>query len=412
MPHFTVRLGDKEIDLPEADTRDQALLKAGLTPAHWPALHVGTEVQTDTSIHSQTKEKERNIAKKATQGNSTTPAPSAQLVFETVTKVDFALIVGNPYQPESRKKPPADVLERMAASIQEHGLLQTPVVRSTRQGYEMGDGWIRACAYRKLWDDTKDKKWRDLPVVIREMTDKQMADLVMEANTVRNDLSAIDLAKFYKRYMADFKVTQTELARIHHITQGEVANTIRLLELPENIQAKVISHEISETHARTLLQVSDPKEITRMADKVSKDGLSVVELDRQVKADLWNKTLSLDEKDNFGGGPRFDISACEKCDHRVMVKDPWQSKKEAVPRCNDRDCWSKKQGEANIAANQKQLETLLIQIALDSCLQKDLHRPFKNMSTAGQVLWQLKADEVRAVVKAENKQKANRASRE
>jgi hypothetical protein len=58
------------------------------------------------------------------------------------------------------------------------------------------------------------------------------------------------------------------------------------------------------------------------------------------------------------------------------------------------------------------LETLLIQIARDSCLQKDLHRPFKNMSTAGQVWWQLKADEVRAVVKAENKQKANRASRE
>ena len=73
----------------------------------------------------------------------------------------------------------------------------------------------------------------------RDLSDQQMADLVLESNKVRKDLNPIEEAQFYARYIKDFNVTETELAAKHNVSQGEVANTIRLLELPDNVKGQL-----------------------------------------------------------------------------------------------------------------------------------------------------------------------------
>ena len=289
---------------------------------------------------------------------------SGQLAFETVVKLDIQHILPNPYQPEGRLNPPQDVVERIAASIKEHGLLQTPVVRCRADGkYEMGDGWIRLKGYNYLSTHCHVKdiaNWQLLPVIIRNLTDKQMADLVMEANTVRHDLSPIELARFYKKYLEDFAITQAELARIHSVSQGEIANTLRLLDLPEDIQKKVISQEISETHARYLLQVKDPKEMTRLAKSVVENGTTVASLDREIKNKLWQGTRPLSKGNRFEGYElKFDPECCNGCEHKLSLKYPWGgSKDELQPRCVDIDCWGTKQKIANEEAHKKEIDDL------------------------------------------------------
>jgi ParB family chromosome partitioning protein len=281
-----------------------------------------------------------------------------QLAFETVIKINTSFIRPNPYQPGSRLNPPADIIERIAASIKEFGLIQTPVVRRHYETYEMGDGWIRLCGYQWLAKNDLKGDWQDIPVVIRELTDQQMADLVMEANTVRNDLSPIDLAKFYKKYLEDFKVTQVELARAHNVSQGEIANTIRLLDLPDDIQGKIISHEISETHGRSLLQLSaNPKQMQKMADRVIDQKLSVKDLDNEIEREVWNKARPLySESYRDNKNPVFDLADCAKCEHRQMLKYIYSSEKKAM--CLDASCWNKKQKEAKTAGWQKQIDKL------------------------------------------------------
>jgi len=342
---FTLQVGDKLVELPSAESRDKALVRAGLNPVHWKEKGVkGMVVKT----------KKENTSSEA----------STQLAFETVIKVDIGSIRHNPYQPEGRISPPQDVVERIAASIKEHGLLQTPVVRQRPDGaYEMGDGWIRQCGYQRLLQTTKDEQWKYIPVVIRNLTDKQMADLVMEANTVRNDLSPIDLAKFYQRYLEDFGITQTELARIHNVSQGEIANTLRLLDLPEGIQKQVISHDITETHARYLLQVKDPKEQKRLANDVANGNVTVARLDQDIKSKLWQGTRPLAKVDRFEGYElKFDPECCDGCEHKLSLKYPYGgSKEEAHLRCDNGDCWAKKNNAVQQASHKKEIDELKAQ---------------------------------------------------
>ena len=206
-----------------------------------------------------------------------------------VRTFDVAAIKPNPYQPQSRLEVAGEVIERFARSIEEHGLLQLPVVRMIDQGQnvQMADGWMRLLGHCWLVNHGL-KQYREITCQVREITDRQMADMILEANAVRQDLTAIDKAQFYKRYLGDFKVTQAELARAHNISQGELSNTLRLLELDPVIQHRIISQEITPTHARYLVQLRDPLQQSLLAQEIVSKGLSVAALDERIK-DLTGK---------------------------------------------------------------------------------------------------------------------------
>ncbi len=254
----------------------------------------------------------------------------------------------NPYQPESRLNIDEETAKRFGLSILEHGLIQTPVVRQKIEGteiyYEIGDGWLRYQGFLWLQRDGH-KEYTHLPVEERKLTDQQMADMVLEANTVRKDLDPIEEAYLFQRYIEDFKVSVTKLAKDHNITQGAVSNTIRLLQLPEDIQQKVRGRDISSTHARQLLRLTvHPDELEKMAERVTKNNYSVSELDNQISMNLWQRSKSLTANDGYGS-PIFDQAECMECEFRLKIHHPYGNEKNEF-RCTKEECWEKKQEAA------------------------------------------------------------------
>lgn len=273
---------------------------------------------------------------------------------EAPIPVPILLISPNPYQPESRVKFPNEIIQKMAASILEHGLMQLPIVRVKEKNgapgsntYEMGDGWLRLAGYKYLCEDKKLKDYNAIPCIVRQLNDREMADLVMEANTVRKDLSPIDLARFYKKYLEDFKITQAELAKAHNCTQGEIANTIRLLDLPDDIQAKIISQEISETHGRQLLRLNyNPELQKKILGQSIKEGYSVNHLSNEVASKIYYESENLDPSEY--SKPAFDTKDCENCQNRQKIGSPYSNDKKTW-RCLDKVCFKKKTDEVEKA---------------------------------------------------------------
>jgi len=274
----------------------------------------------------------------------------------------------NPYQPESRVQVDEETAGKFGLSILEHGLLQTPVARKVYdpiqiadEGYQIGDGWLRLAGYKWLVDNGH-PDWNEMPVSVRDLTDQQMADLVMETNTVRKDLNPIELAGFYKRYLEDFKITQEELARRHNCSQGEIANTMRLLELPEDIQGKIISREMSESHGRQLLRLNnDTGKQKKLLKEVETRGMSVNDLSNRIQSDIYYGSKSLEVSDNYySDRPRFDVAGCQDCEHAEKLGSPYSSDKKEL-RCLNPDCWKEKQKQAEQSALEEKKEELKAQ---------------------------------------------------
>jgi ParB family chromosome partitioning protein len=259
---------------------------------------------------------------------------------ERIIMVNIADIGPNPYQPAGRLVFSPDAVEGMANSILKHGLILTPVVRADLgQGtYQMADGWLRLSGYAYLAGYKRLEKYHSIPVIVRDLTDQQMADMVIEANTVRQDLNPIELASFYKKYLEDFKVTQVELARAHNISQGELSNTMRLLELPADIQELIISQKITPAAGRQLIRLNVlPKRQAEVLNEAVRYGRTVTQLDQGITRELWYGTKELRL-----GEHRFDVKGCEVCDKSIMAVNPDGSGKKER-RCLDEKCWEKKQ---------------------------------------------------------------------
>ena len=278
--------------------------------------------------------------------------------IERLRHIKLEDLFPNPYQPDSRHQVDEETARKFGLSILEHGLLQMPVARhvlgdgATSQEqvvnghYEVGDGWLRLAGYKWLAAN-EHPEYSTMPVMVRDLTDQQMADLVMEANTVRQDLTPLDLAKFYRRYLEDFGITQAELAKRHNCSQGEIANTIRLLELPGDIQEKIISREISETHGRQLLRLNQAPTLQKeMLENCGRRNFSVGELSNEIESKIWYSSKSLNpETERSYDRPVFDISGCQDCQFRTMAAQPYGNKKKE-DRCLDPKCWERKNSEA------------------------------------------------------------------
>ncbi len=264
------------------------------------------------------------------------------MVTDTIAKskvvlVDLKDVLPNPYQPESRLHGDPATTEKFGLSIMEHGLLLTPVARQVTGHYEMADGWQRLLGFKWLVEKAH-MAYEKIPLQVRELTDEQMADMVMEANTIRKDLTDIELAWLYKKYMDEFGLTQADLAKKHSCTQGEISNTIRLLELPEDIKAKIISQEMTATHGRQLLRLNEHPELQKeMVKELEKRPKSVNELSNDIATKIFLKSKSL-----TGGYLEFDPEKeCVGCKNRQKLGHPY-SKDKSEWRCTDPECWDKK----------------------------------------------------------------------
>lgn len=192
----------------------------------------------------------------------------------SVQNIDPRLIVANPYQPRKDFDPIA--LNDLIESIKEHGIIQPLVVSPKGDKYELIAGERRLRSAMEL-------EMREVPVIIREVSDQKKLELALIENLQREDLTPIESAIAYSRLINEFNLTQDELARKMGIARSTVANTLRYLSLPEEIQDALSKKQISEAHAKYLLGLDSEVKQINIFRKILYNNLSVRETDRLIK---------------------------------------------------------------------------------------------------------------------------------
>jgi ParB family chromosome partitioning protein len=193
---------------------------------------------------------------------------------EKVVQIKINDLRPNPYQP--RKEFAADAIEDLKKSIEEHGVIQPIIIRKSIKGYEIIAGERRFRA-------SKEAGLTTIPAVIKDFTESQVMEIALIENIQREDLNAMEVAIAYQKLMERFKLTQEELSQKVGKSRPHVANFLRLLHLPDNIQNYVSRGTLSMGHARALLGIKDRKVLTSLAKKTIDEDLSVRQLEELVK---------------------------------------------------------------------------------------------------------------------------------
>ncbi len=221
----------------------------------------------------------RNLDALIPQSSTTTRVVDTSMNSESVTNTGSVVVAlrdisPNPRQPREHFDPTA--LQELADSIREVGLLQPPIVRKKSSGgYEliMGERRFRASKLAGL---------TEIPVIVRETSDKELLREALIENIHRSELNALEEAAAYGELLEDLGVTHDELATKIGKSRAAITNTMRLLQLPLSVQKRLISGQISAGHARALLGLGSESEMERVADRVVRENLSVRALEEIV----------------------------------------------------------------------------------------------------------------------------------
>ncbi|CEE03308.1 ParB/RepB/Spo0J family partition protein [Caldifermentibacillus hisashii] len=192
---------------------------------------------------------------------------------ETVQEVNIKELRPNPYQP--RKIFSDEAIEELKQSILEHGILQPLIVRKSIKGYEIVVGERRYRAAKMAGLDI-------VPVVVRDLNDQQMMELAVLENLQREDLTPIEEGAAYQMLMDQLHITQEQLAKRLGKSRPHIANHVRLLSLPKEIQQLIIDGKLSMGHGRALLGLKKKDKIKPVVDKVIKEQLNVRQLEQLV----------------------------------------------------------------------------------------------------------------------------------
>ncbi|MBE6767893.1 MAG: ParB/RepB/Spo0J family partition protein [Ruminococcaceae bacterium] len=192
-----------------------------------------------------------------------------------VVSLRLSEIVPNRAQP--RKQFDEEALAELADSIAQHGVIQPLLVRP------LADGTYQLVAGERRWRASRMAGLTEVPVTVREMTDKEAAQLALIENLQREDLNPMEEANGYRTLMETYALTQEETARVVNKSRPAVANALRLLNLPTAVAGLVESGRLSAGHARTVLAFETEEEQTAAAEEAVAKGLSVRELERMAK---------------------------------------------------------------------------------------------------------------------------------
>ena len=175
-------------------------------------------------------------------------------------------IIPNRFQP--REVFDEKALKELAVSIKEHGVIQPIIVRNVKGKYEIiaGERRYKASALAGL---TK------IPAIIRDLDDKESSKVALLENLQRKNLTPIEEARTYQKILEIDEMTQEDLAKTMGKSQSAVANKLRLLSLPDDVQDSLLKEQISERHARALLNIPDHNKQTEMLKKIISNKMSV-----------------------------------------------------------------------------------------------------------------------------------------
>lgn len=218
------------------------------------------------------------VSEFAMPANSEPPAGDE---VDRIFNIPVSQVDSNPWQP--REVFQAKEIGELAESIKTHGLLQPIVVRQFRNRYQLVAGERRFRAAMKL-------NWTQVPATIIDATDREMAELALIENLQRKDLNPIEKAASFNKYLQENHCTQEELSKRLNLDRSTIANLIRLLSLPAEVQQKVIEEKLTQGHARSLLTLNTTHDQLAMAQRIEDEKLTVRQTE-QIVADWNNKPV-------------------------------------------------------------------------------------------------------------------------
>ena len=210
-------------------------------------------------------------------------------IVEKPSEVKLKINQIEPNREQPRKKFDEQALEELADSIRQFGILQPLIVQEKEKYYEIIAG-------ERRWRAAKLVGLKEIPVVIRKMSEQEMVEISLIENIQRENLNPIEEAAAYKRLLEEFHLTQEEIAERVAKSRTAVTNSMRLLKLDERVQQMVVDEMLSTGHARALLAIEDPDLQFQTANKIYNERLSVREVEKLVK-NIGKEKSSKKEKD-------------------------------------------------------------------------------------------------------------------
>lgn len=204
--------------------------------------------------------------------------PEGIAVAAGVVEVPVADILPNPRQPRTAMEPTS--LAELAASIREHGVIQPLIVARSRPTDRAP---YQLIAGERRWRAAEMAGLSTVPVLLKEATPQQFLELALVENIQRADLNPLEEAEAFQALMTDFGLSQQEIADQVGKSRVAVANTVRLLRLPDRVKALLAQGTLSEGHARALLSLEDDEQIVRAAEQVVARELTVRQTEELVR---------------------------------------------------------------------------------------------------------------------------------
>ena len=226
---------------------------------------------------------------KESQIEPTLPEAEATVDLNNIKTVLIEDVIPNPFQPRKTFKPEA--LQELASSITEYGVIQPLLVRQVNDKYELIAGERRLRASKLAGLD-------NVPIIIKELSDKEMAELAMIENLQREDLHFFEEAEGFQQLIANFSFTQEELAQRMGRKQSTIANKMRLLKLSTQARTALFQANLTERHARALLKVEDEKTQLELIQLITEKALNVRDTEVLVEEVLAEKMPPAKAKNN------------------------------------------------------------------------------------------------------------------
>ena len=234
-------------------------------------------------------EKKVNTVNKDTQEND-------KDLYRDAVMVDIQKVEPNREQP--RKNFDEDALLELSDSIKQFGILQPLLVQDKKEYYEIIAG-------ERRWRAAKMAKIKEVPVIIKNLTDQEIVEISLIENIQREDLNPIEEAIAYKRLLEEFNLKQDEVAERVSKSRTAVTNSMRLLKLSDAVQQMVIDDLLTTGHARALLGIDDPEKQYATAQKIFDEKLSVRETEKLIKK-MQNEKKNASKKEE-PVDPKMDI---------------------------------------------------------------------------------------------------------
>ena len=217
-----------------------------------------------------------SVLKPATPETLATESSNIKTKEEKAAETMVKITKIEPNREQPRKHFDEEALNELAQSIKQFGLISPILVQDRKDHYEIIAG-------ERRWRAAKIAGLKEIPVIIREYTEREIAEIALIENVQREDLNPIEEAMGYKRLIEEFDLKQEEVADCVSKSRSAITNSMRLLKLSEKVQEFLVNGELSVGHARALLAVEDEEKQIYLAEKIIKEKLSVREVEKLVK---------------------------------------------------------------------------------------------------------------------------------